>query len=66
MENNLRGGYCMNKLRKKLITETETIEAYQYECNSTCLYNCSAPCSAHAYASVEARESSAWYQVAIL
>ena len=56
----------MNKLRKKLITETETIEAYQYECNSTCLYNCSAPCSAHAYASVEARESSAWYQVAIL
>lgn len=55
----------MNKLRKKLITETETIEAYMYNCDSTCNYNCSAACNAHMFASTEAKTNSAWAQFEI-
>jgi putative bacteriocin precursor len=51
----------MNKLRKKLVTETETIEAYASNCQSTCYYNCSGPCNAHQSASFEATTNSAYY-----
>lgn len=52
----------MNKLHKKLITEQETIEAYNWNCDPTCHYNCSGPCNAHMFASASARENSAWVQ----
>lgn len=63
MENNLRGGYCMNKLRKKLITEQETIEAYASNCQSSCESGCYGPCSAHMYAAYEANINSAYYNM---
>lgn len=55
----------MNKLRKKLITETETIEAYKYNCDSACNNNCSTVCNAHMFASAEAKTNSAWAQFEI-
>ncbi|AEY67499.1 putative bacteriocin precursor, CLI_3235 family [Clostridium sp. BNL1100] len=52
----------MNKLRKKLITETETIEAYANNCYSICSSNCYYPCSAHTFAAASALENSSYYQ----
>ncbi len=52
----------MNKLVKKLNTQPETIEAYAGDCDSTCYYNCSFPCSAHVSAGGSAYSSSNGYQ----
>ncbi|QNU67321.1 CLI_3235 family bacteriocin precursor [Ruminiclostridium herbifermentans] len=48
----------MNKLRKKMITETETLEAYAANCYSTCYYNCSGPCHSHVTAGYTAEYNS--------
>jgi putative bacteriocin precursor len=63
MENNLRGGYCMNKLRKKMITETETLEAYAANCQTACERGCSGPCSAHITAGYQANIGTAYNQM---
>ena len=63
MENNLRGGYCMNKLRKKLNKETETIEAYVASCQYACESGCSGPCNAHPTAGYQANIGTAYNQM---
>ncbi len=53
----------MNKLRKKLVTQQETIEAYASNCQSSCESGCYGPCSAHMYAAYEANINSAYYNM---